>query len=77
MNPFTNVNRFFQGIITDASNLTLTIATLGFIFCALMVWRGAEESVPRFQKAMVWIGGGIVVVVLAKVLVAWIRAGVA
>lgn len=77
MNPFTNLNRFITSITNDLSNLALAVAVLGFLFCALMIFRGSEENVPRFQKAAFWTGASVAVIVLSKVIVAWIKAGVA
>lgn len=77
MNPFTKITTFINAITTDATNLFLSVAVLGFIFCAFMIFRGSEENVPRFQKAAFWTGVAIVIVVLAKIIVTWIKAGVA
>lgn len=76
-NPFTKINKFLGTVTSDLTNLGLTVAVIGFLFCALMIFRGSEENVPRFQKAAFWTGFGVVVIVLAKVVVAWIRTGVA
>lgn len=77
MNPFNNINRFIQSITSDMTNLALSIAVLGFLFCAIMIFRGSEENVPRFQKAAFWTGASVGVIVLAKIIVSWIRTGVA
>lgn len=77
MNPFTKINTFLGTIVTDVTGLAITIFTIGFIICAIGVARGSEENVPRFQKGLLWTGIGVVVVVLAKVIVTWIKTGVA
>ncbi|MEK6189801.1 MAG: TrbC/VirB2 family protein [Carnobacterium alterfunditum] len=77
MNPFVNIQKFVNSITTDMTNLALSIAVLGFLFCAVMIFRGSEENVPRFQKAAFWTGGSVVIIVLSKVIVSWIRTGVA
>lgn len=77
MNPFTNVQRFINSLTSDVTNLALSIAVLGFIFCAIMIYRGSEEHVPRFQKAAFWTGVSTGLIVLAKIVVGWIKAGVA
>lgn len=77
MNPFKNIDKFVKSFTTDITNLGLSVAVIGFIICAFMVYRGAEENVPRFQKGMFWCGVGVGVIVLAKIIVGWIKAGVA
>lgn len=77
MNPFTNVKNFVDGLINDAGDLAISIFALGFIVAAFVAWRGSEESVPRAQKAMVAIIVCIIVVVLAKIIVGYVKSGVA
>jgi len=76
MNPFTKIDTFLKTIVLDVTNLALTIFIIGFIICAIGVARGSEENVPRFQKGLLWTGIGVVVVVLASVIVTWIKTGV-
>lgn len=77
MNPFTNLTRFFTSLTTDLTNTALVVAVIAFIFCGIMIFRGTEENVPRFQKATMWVGAGVIVIVLAKIIVGWLKAGVA
>ncbi len=77
MNPFTKLNTFLGTLTTDVTNTALLIAVIAFVFCGIMIFRGTEENVPRFQKATMWVGAGVIVIVLSKVIVAWLKAGVA
>lgn len=77
MNPFTNIQRFIDALTSDVTNLFLSLAVLGFILCAVMIFRGSEENVPRFQKGAFWTAMSVVVIVLAKIIVGYIKAGVA
>lgn len=77
MNPFTNIQNFIDGLTSDVSNLALSIFVLGFILCAVMIFRGSEENVPRFQKGAFWTGVAVVCTVLAKIIVGYIKGGVA
>lgn len=77
MNPFTKVTTFVTKTTSSISNLAIAVLIVGFIFSGFMVWNGSEENVPRFKKMLFWTGAGVAVVVMAKVIVAWIKAGVA
>lgn len=77
MSPFTKVNNFFNAVISDVTNLFYTVAILGIIFCAFMIWRGGEENQPRFQKALAGCIGAIILVALAKIIVPWVKLKVA
>ncbi|MCM3227563.1 hypothetical protein [Terribacillus saccharophilus] len=76
-NPFTGIKSFLNKLFTDVATTATIIFGIGFLFCALMAWRGSEENVPRFQKGMVWTGGAAAVAALAKVIVSWVQGGVA
>ncbi|MED5094485.1 hypothetical protein [Bacillus safensis] len=75
-NPFTGIKKFLNSLFSDVSSTAITIFALGFLFCALMVWRGSEENAPRFQKGMYYTGAAVAVAVLAKVIVQYIKKGV-
>lgn len=77
MNPFTGIKSFLNLLFSDIASTSITVFGLGFLFCALMVWRGSEEHVPRFQKGMFWTGAACAVSVLAKIIVTYIQNGVA
>jgi len=77
MNPFTNVTKFVTKTTSSVSNLAIAVLIVGFMVAGFMVWNGSEENVPRFKKMLFWTGAGVAVVVLAKVIVGWIKAGVA
>ncbi|NUH84734.1 hypothetical protein HUN92_13495 [Bacillus firmus] len=77
MNPFTGIKAFLNTLFSDIASTSITVFGLGFLFCALMVWRGSEEHVPRFQKGMFWTGAAVAVSVLAKVIVTYVKNGVA
>lgn len=77
MNPFTNVTNFVTKTTSSVSNLAIAVLIVGFMVAGFMVWNGSEENVPRFKKMLFWTGAGVAVVVLAKVIVGWIKAGVA
>jgi len=74
--PVDKVKTFLEGLKTDLSDLGLTVCTIGFIVCAFMIYRGSEENVPRFQKGAIWTGGAVAVIVLARIIVDWIKNGV-
>lgn len=75
--PFTKLNAFVKSITTDVLNTGFSLAILGFIVCAIGAWRGSEEHVPKFQKGLTWTGIAVAVMALAKIIVPWIKAGVA
>lgn len=75
-NPFTQTDIFIKASYSSMLNLALTAFGVGFLFCALMIWKGDEESVHKFKKGAFWTGVGVVGVVLAKGIVLWISAGV-
>ncbi|CAI6330516.1 hypothetical protein [Bacillus subtilis] len=75
-NPFTGIKHFLSGLFSDVTSTSITVFALGFAFCALMVWRGSEDTVPRFQKGMFWTGCAVAVSVLAKVIVSYVKSGV-
>lgn len=77
MSPFSKVQNLVNALISDITNLFFTVAVLGIIFCAFMIWRGSEENQPRFQKALVGTIGAIIIVALAKIIVPWVRLKVA
>lgn len=77
MNPFTKVTNFVTKTTSSVFNLAIAVLTIGFIVSGFMVWNGSEENVPRFKKTLFWTGAGVAAVVLAKVIVGWIKAGVA
>ncbi|MEH2980229.1 MULTISPECIES: hypothetical protein [Bacillus] len=75
-NPFAGIKHFLSGLFSDITSTSITVFALGFATCALVVWRGSEETVPRFQKGMFWTGAAVVVSVLAKVIVTYVKSGV-
>jgi hypothetical protein len=75
-NPFTGIKNFLGSLFSDVTSTSITVFALGFAFCALMVWRGSEEVVPRFQKGMFWTGCAVVVSVLSKIIVSYVKNGV-
>jgi type IV secretory pathway VirB2 component (pilin) len=77
MNPFTKIKTFVDSIVGDVTGLFYSVAILGIVFCCIMIWRGSEENVPRFQKGIVWAIIAIAVVALSKIIVTWVKTGVA
>jgi hypothetical protein len=77
MNPFTKINSFVQASTTSITTLVISIFILAIIVTGAMVAFGNEENVPRFKKALGWSIVGLMVVVLARVIVSWVRNGVA
>lgn len=75
--PFTKLNAFIKSITSDVLTMGFSVAILGFIVCAIGAWRGSEENVPKFQKGLMWTGTAVAVMALAKIIVPWIKAGVA
>ncbi|MCM3405453.1 hypothetical protein [Cytobacillus oceanisediminis] len=75
-NPFTGIKTFLDGMFSDVLSTSITIFGIGFLFCALMVWRGSEEHTPRFQKALGWTGAAVAVSALAKIIVTYVKDGV-
>lgn len=77
MNPFTKVTNFVTTTTGSITSLALAVLVVGFIFSGFMVWNGAEENVPRFKKMLFWTGAGVAIVVMAQIIVTWIKGGVA
>lgn len=75
-NPVTKINNLGDTLLTSFETLAYTIFSIGFIFCALMVWKGSEENVPRFQKGMVFTGLAVAVVALIDVTISFIKTQV-
>lgn len=75
-NPFTGIKTFLDSLFSDVLSTSITIFGIGFLFCALMVWRGSEEHTPRFQKALGWTGAAVAVSALAKIIVTYVQNGV-
>lgn len=77
MNPFTNINKFVVATTGSVTTLVISIFILAIIVTGAMVAWGSEENVPRFKKALIWSIVGLMVTVLAKTIVTWVRTGVA
>lgn len=76
MSPFAKINSFLNTWTSDLMTLFATLAAIGFIFCAFMVWKGDEENVPKFKKGLTWTGIALIVTILAPAIVKWIQSGV-
>ena len=73
-NPFLSIKKLLDAMFNDVLSTFITVFCLGFLFCALMLWKGSEESAPKFQKGLIGTIIGIVVFTLAKVIVAYVQA---
>lgn len=77
MNPFSRINSFISAQYTEILNLFLTVSAIGVLVCAFMIWQGSEENVPRFKKGLFWTLVALVIAVMAKGIITWVKAGVA
>jgi|APAga8741244001_1050109.scaffolds.fasta_scaffold49766_1 hypothetical protein len=75
--PFTKIKSWLNGAYSDILSTGIIVFAIGFVICAIGVWRGSDDAVPRFQKGLIWTAGGVIVAVLSKVIVAWVQGGVA
>ena len=75
MSPFKIVDTFLSREVNNLLSLVLTILTIAIIFCAAMIWQGGEEASPRMKKWMIGIGAAAAIALLAKVIIAWLKAG--
>ena len=76
VNPFNKANTFLGSTFTSILNLVITVFGIGIVICGAMIWKGDEENVQRFKKAIVWIFIGFVISILGKGILAWVKAGV-
>jgi len=75
VNPIKKADTFSQGVFNDLTSLAITVFGIGVVVCALGVWKGDEENVHKFKKGLTWTVIAFVIAVLAKGILAWVKAG--
>lgn len=71
---FKRIENLILSLFTDMQTTFIWIFALGGLFSGLMVAFGGEENAPRFKKYLMFCIIGLVVFLLAKPIVEYIKA---
>ncbi|MEK5081055.1 hypothetical protein MKX73_19200 [Solibacillus sp. FSL W7-1436] len=77
MNPFTKLTAFANNIFTDVLGLVIAVFSIGILVCAVVVWKGDEQAAEKFKKGLIISVIGLAVAILAKVIISYVRSGLA
>lgn len=77
MNPFTKLTTFTNNIFNDVLGLVIAIFAIGILVCAAVVWKGDEQAAEKFKKGLIMSVIGLAVAVLAKVIISYVKSGLA
>ncbi|ACI30587.1 MULTISPECIES: hypothetical protein [Bacillus] len=72
---FTRIQHLLQTLFTDMQSTFIWAFIIGGLVCGLMIWQGDEQNAPKFKKGLLFCGAGVVVFLLAKPFVDYIKAG--
>jgi len=70
---FDRISTFLNTLFTDMQGTFITIFMIGLLICAVAVLAGDEQSTPKFKNGIKVCLIGLVVFILAKPIVDYIK----
>lgn len=70
---FGRIESLILSLFTDMQSTFIWIFAIGGLFSGLMIAFGGEENAPRFKKMLMWCIVGLVVFLLAKPIVEYVK----
>lgn len=70
---FTRIGKLLNKIFTDLQTTFIWIFAIGILISAIGVWAGDEQNAPRFKKGLMLSIVGVVVFLLAKPIIDYVK----
>lgn len=70
---FSQIQSLLNTFFTDMQKTFISLFMIGMAFCGIMVWFGDEHNVPKFKRGLMFCAIGLVVFLLAKPIVNYIK----
>lgn len=70
---FTKIDTLLKAFYADITSTGITLFSIGLLICALIVWRGSDESAQKGKKGVVICFAGAVLFLVADLFVTYIK----
>lgn len=71
---FARITKLLNKIFVDLQSTFIWIFAIGILISAIGVWAGGEENAPKFKKGLTLSIIGVIVFLLAKPMVDYVKA---